>query len=280
MDRQQQPHVGNEGAGAAGGVVIAQPVDALQKELDSLMDVLEEVKDKIPEGEYLRGMNALCSIHKQKRTTLAAAGMRHGAILGSWNTLSEILEDDEELYDEIMDVADDIVMELCGEDSSIYADNRHNLVHRGEEKEVFDMLINYRPEQGTAGYETSPIVLHHAIQVIMARLFDDTHNELEVVRPVSCQCGWRGAQGNWDRHITNVRHQRWVNTRREEKSQKRLAEAREIIVARREPGIVYLNELHSTPESRIATVEAIHAAESSGNRVIFMCADGAMSWFA
>ena len=142
------------------------------------------------------------------------------------------------------------------------------------------MLVNYKPEEGNAGYETSPMVLHHAIQVIMARLFDDTHNELEVVRPVSCQCGWRGAKGNWDRHITNVRHQRWVNTRREEKSQKRLAEAREIIVARREPGIVYLNELHSTPESRIATVEAIHTAESSGDRVIFMCADGTMSWFA
>ena len=276
MERQQQNHDGNQDARA---VIASQPADALQKELDSLMDVLEEVKGQIPEGEYLRGMNALCSIHKQKRTSLSAAG-RHGGILSSWKTLDEILEDDEDLYDEIMDVADDIVMELCGEDSSIYADITHNLVHRGEEKEVFDMLINYRPEQGTAAFETSPIVLHHAIQVIMARLFDDTHHELEIVRPVSCQCGWRGAQGNWDRHITNIRHQRWVNARREEKSQKRLAEAREIIVARREPGIVYLNELHSSPESKIATIEAIHAAESAGDRVIFMCADGTMSWFA
>jgi predicted transcriptional regulator len=77
-----------------------------------------------------------------------------------------------------------------------------------------------------------------------------------------------------------VRHQRWVNAENERKSQKRLAEAREIIVARRESGIVFLNELHSTPESKIATVEAIHAAESAGDRVVFMCADGTMSWFA
>ena len=273
MDGQQQHGGGYNGSGG----IIAQAGEALQKDLDSLMDVLEEVKDNIPEGEYLRGMNALGSLHKHKRTTLA--GMRPGAILRCWKTLDEIEEDDEDLYDEIMDVADDIVIELCGEDSSIYTDSNYNLVHRGQEKEVFDMLINYKPEEGNAGYETSPMVLHHAIQVIMSRLFDDTHNELEIVRPVSCMCGWRGAQGNWDRHVTNVRHQRWANAEIERKSQKRLAEAREIIIARREPGIVYLNELHSTPESKIATVEAINAAESAGDRVIFMCADGTMSWF-
>ena len=56
------------------------------------------------------------------------------------------------------------------------------------------------------------MILHHAIQVIMDRLFEDTIYELDIVRPVSCQCGWRGAQGNWDRHISNARHQRWVTT--------------------------------------------------------------------
>lgn len=277
MDGQQLNYVNGDGYNGSGGI-IAQAGEALQKDLDSLMDVLEEVKDIIPEGEYLRGMNALGSLHKHKRTTLA--GMRPGAILRCWKTLDEIEEDDEDLYDEIMDVADAIVVELCGEDSTIYTDSNYNLVHRGQEKEVFDMLINYKPEEGNAGYETSPMVLHHAIQVIMARLFDDTHNELEIVRPVSCMCGWRGAQGNWDRHVTNVRHQRWANAEIERKSQKRLAEAREIIIARREPGIVYLNELHSTPESKIATIEAINAAETAGDRVIFMCADGTMSWFA
>jgi len=275
MDGQQQQNSGYHGNAGAG--IIAQASDTLQKELDTLMDMLEEVKEKIPEGEYLRGMNALGSLHKHKRTTLAA--MRPGAILRCWKTLDEIMEDDEDLYNEIIDVADDIVIELCGEDSSIYTSECYNLVHRGQEKEVFDMLLNYKPEEGNAGYETSPMVLHHAIQVIMSRLFDDTHHELEIVRPVSCQCGWRGAQGNWDRHITNVRHQRWVNAERERKVQKRLAEARENVVARREQGIVYLKELHNTPEYRIATIEAINAAESAGDRVIIICADGSMSWF-
>lgn len=280
MDRQQQQQQqeqGYHGAARGGGGIVSQAAENLQKELNILMDMLEEIQDKIPEGEYLRGMNALCALHKQKQTTFGR--LRPGAILSCWKTLDEIAEEDEDLYDEIMDVADDIVIELCGEDSSIYTSERYNLVHRGDEKEVFDMLVNYKPEEGNAGYETSPMVLHHALQVIMSRLFDDTHHELEIVRPVSCQCGWRGAQGNWDRHITNVRHQRWVNAERERKVQKRLAEARENVVARREQGIVYLKELHNTPESRIATIEAINAAESAGDRVIIICADGTMSWF-
>jgi len=274
MDGQQQNVY--QDAGVRSGIV-SQAAENLQKELNTLMDVLEGIQDRIPEGEYLRGMNALCSLHKQKQTTFSR--LRPGAILSCWKTLDEIEQDDEELYDEIMEVADNIVIEVCGGDVSIYTDDNFNLVHRGQEKEVFDLLINYKPEEGNAGYETSPMVLHHAIQMIMARLFDDTHHELEIVRPVSCECGWRGPQGNWDRHTANVRHQRWANAERERRSEKRLAEARQNIVARREQGIVYLNELHNTPESRIATIEAINAAESAGDRVIIMCADGTMSWF-
>ena len=259
--------------------VIDQADEAIQKELDAVMEVLEEIQDTIPEGAYLRGMNALGALHKHKRTTLLGQ-RRPGDMLHCWLTLEEIEETDEYLYDEIMEVADEIVIELCGDESSIYLnDDDRQLVHRGEEREVFQLLVNYKPEEGNAGYETNPMILHHAIQVIMTRLFDDTFHELEVVRPVSCQCGWRGAQGNWDRHVTNARHLRWVNAELERKSEKRLMNAREIVIARREPGIVYINELHSTPESRIAIAEAVHAAETAGERVIFMCADGRLSWF-
>ena len=253
--------------------------DAIQTELDAMMEIFEEYQDKIPEGAYLRGMNALGALHRHKRTTMAVC--RPGDILRCWHTLDEIMDNNEELYDEIMEVADDIMVELCGAEASIYTGDNENLVGRGEEKELFDSLVNYKPVEGNAGYETSPMVLHHALQLIMTRLFDDTYHELEVVRPVSCQCGWRGAQGNWDRHITNMRHQRWVYTQRERLSLKDLAEARANIIARRESGIVYINDLlHTSPEVRIATTEAIHAAEMAGDRVIFMCADGTMSWFA
>jgi predicted transcriptional regulator len=70
-----------------------------------------------------------------------------------------------------------------------------------------------------------------------------------------------------------------VDAERERKFEKKLAKAREIVIARRDPGIVYINELHSTPESRIAIEEAVHAAETAGERVIFMCTDGRLSWF-
>lgn len=264
-------------AGNGNGSLLARASDEMQKDLDTMMAVLEDNQDKIPEGEYLRGMNALGSLHKQKRTVLA--DRRPGDILRCWMTLEEIEETDEGLYGEIMDIADDIVVEICGDESSIYLHDEHNLVHRGEEREIFQLLANYKPEEGNAGYETSPMVLHHAIQVIMTRLFDDTIHELDIVRPVSCQCGWRGVQGNWDRHVSNMRHQRWVNTTRERKSAEDLADARRRVVARRETGIVYIDEMHSTPETRMATDEAVATAEAAGERVVFITANGKLSWF-
>ena len=264
-------------AGNGNGSLLARASDEIQKDLDTMMAVLEDNQDKIPEGEYLRGMNALGSLHKQKRTVLAER--RPGDMLRCWLTLDEIEETDDDLYEEIMGVADDIVVELCGDEASIYMHDEHNLVHRGEEREIFQLLVNYKPEEGNAGYETSPMVLHHALQVIMSRLFDDTFHELEVVRPVSCQCGWRGAQGNWDRHISNVRHQRWVVTERREQFEKSLEDARQRIVARREEGIVYIDELHETPAVKIAREEAVAAAEAAGQRVVFTTASGVLSWF-
>ena len=254
-------------ANATTTTIIGQADSAIQKELDIIMNILEENMGKLPEGEYLRGMNALGSLHRQKREVLRER--RRGAMLGNWMTLDEIEEEDEELYDEIMELADDIVGEVCGDDSSIYTDDQYNLVHRGDERETFQTLLDYKPEEGTAGYETSPMVLHHAIQVILSRLFADTIHELDIVRPVSCQCGWRGPQGNWDKHTSNKRHERWVNAERERQSAEDLEDARRRVVARREPGIVYIDEMHCTPETQIATAEAIAAAEANGDRVVF-----------
>ena len=266
------------GGSGDGGSIKESPDEMIQKELDIMMEILEENQHMMPEGAYLRGMNALGSLHKHKRTTLSQR--RPGDILRCWMTLEEIEETNEDLYGEIMDVADDIVVELCGEEASIYMhDDDVRLVHRGDEQEVFQLLVNYKPEPGNAGYETSPMVLHHAIQVIMVRLFDDTYHELEVVRPVSCQCGWRGAQGNWDRHISNARHQRWVVMERQLQFQRALTAAREKIVARREEGIVYIDEMHETPAVKIAREEVIAEAEAAGHRVIFVGATGRLSWF-
>lgn len=261
-----------------GGSIKETTDEMIQKELDIMMEIFEENQHRMPEGAYLRGMNALGSLHKHKRTTLSQR--RPGDLLRCWMTLEEIEETNEDLYDEIMDVADDIVVELCGEEASIYMhDGDVRLVDRGEEQDVFQLLVNYKPEPGNAGYETSPMVLHHAIQVIMVRLFDDTYHELEVVRPVSCQCGWRGAQGNWDRHTSNARHQRWVVMERQLQFQRALTAARQQIVARREEGIVYIDEMHETPAVKIAREEVIAEAEAAGHRVVSVGATGMLSWF-
>jgi hypothetical protein len=180
----------------------------IQNELNIIMEILEDNKEKLSDGIYLRGMDALCSLHKFKKNSFKHFGEANGG--NEWLTYDDICEEDE-MYDEVMELADDIVTELCGDQSSIYSDDTtYNLVKRGEENIIFNLLINYRPVEGNAGFNSPPMVLHHAIQVIMMRLFKDTSHELEIVRPVRCKCGWRGTQGNWDRHIDNARHRRWV----------------------------------------------------------------------
>lgn len=205
--------------------------DDIQKQLDIVMAILEENQDKITDGEYLSGMNALGALHKHKQQ--AASGAYGGGssrfrnrttVMETWQTYDEVHHDNE-TSEYIMELADDILVELCGEDASIYVDDYHYMVPRGEENAVFDLLLNYTPEFGNAGYEASPMLLHHAIQMIMRQLFKDTIQELEIVRPVTCQCGWRGTQGNWDRHITNARHQRWVDKENARKSAIRIAAA-------------------------------------------------------
>lgn len=283
------------------------PVDVdIQNQLDIVMSIIDENQDKITDGEYLRAMNALGSLHKHKRTAAGfATGRRTGgaAALAGWLSFDDLC-DDEDLYDEVMDLADDIIVELCGEETSIYTNDDDNMIHRGEEDHVFDLVINYKPEEGNAGYESSPQMLHHALQVIMMRIFKDTHHELEVVRPVSCPCGWRGAQGNWDRHIRNMRHQRWV-VHEENRNVAVRAAAASVAAAALENddeykvsrtyqmlmesdvdaaasavsavsaaagprAVVYIYEEHWTPDRQSINARIIAAAEAAGKRVIFV----------
>ena len=279
------------------------PVDVdIQNQLDVVMAIIDENQDKMTDGEYLRAMNALGSLHKHKRTAFGARRTAGTAVQG-WLSFDEICDDDE-LWEEVMELADNIVIELCGEGSSIYLDDDHNMVSRGEEDDVFDLVINYKPEEGNAGYESSPGMLHHALQMITSRIFKDTLHELDIVRPVSCPCGWRGAQGNWDRHIRNVRHQRWVAVREEHRIaavraaaasvaaaalendeeyqlsltyQTMMSSSGEVVVdsadaaaAATDSDVVYIDEEHWTPESERRRYENIAAAMAAGKRVVYI----------
>jgi hypothetical protein len=273
----------------------------IQSHLDAIMAIIDENQDKITDGEYLRAMNALGSLHKHKRTAFVAqrGGGGGGGGVEGWLTLDDIVDDDD-LYDEVMDLADDIVVEICGEGSSIYDADDHNMVSRGEEDDVFDLVLNYKPQQGHAGYDASPNMLHCALRMITLRLFKDTYNELETVRPVSCQCGWRGAQGNWDRHVRNARHQRWVAAREENRRAAAAAEAlalendEDYQVSRMyrafmdatdttvatvatvaasgtdSNDVVYIDEEHWTPESQRRREELIAAAVAAGKRIVYI----------
>jgi len=297
---------------------VAEPVAIantdIQHHLDAIMAIIDENQDKITDGEYLRAMNALGSLHKHKRTAFGArrGGGGAGGVEG-WLTLDNIVDDDQ-LYDEVMELADDIVVEICGEGSSIYDADDHNMVSRGEEDDVFDLVLNYKPQEGNAGYHATPNMLHCALRMITLRMFKDTYNELETVRPVSCQCGWRGAQGNWDRHVRNARHQRWVAAREENRRAAVRAAAASLAAAAaadalalendedyqvsrmyrafmdptdttvaaaedtESDDVVYIDEEHWTPDSQRRREELIAAAVAAGKRIVYIHHTTATQW--
>lgn len=173
-----------------------------QAQMDILMGVLEDNQERIPEGDYLRGMNALGSLHKTKCRREFMDGTEY-------ITHDDVCEDDE-MFDRVMGVAEGIVSELCG-GSLVDDEEWERLVDPGEESTLFAMLINYRPVEGNAGFGAAPNVLHHALQFIYSRLISEMNTELCNVRPAVCSCGWRGTQRNWDRHTRNRRHQKWAD---------------------------------------------------------------------
>ncbi len=168
-----------------------------QVQLDTLMGIIEDYKDNLAEGDYLRGMNALCSLHKIKTQQALFTG-------DTWMTHADVCNDDD-TFDEVNEIAEELAFELCG--TSI---DDERIAPSGQETDLLSSLVNYRPTEGSAGYGVSPHILHHAQQFIYCRMFNDMFEELETVRPAVCECGWRGTQGNWDRHTNNVRHRRWL----------------------------------------------------------------------
>lgn len=168
-----------------------------QSQLDILMGILEDNQSNMPEGDYLRGMNALCSLHKNKGTCLQNTRfMRHEEVC-----------DDEELFDKVIELSDDIVYEISG--GSMFDDVR--VVDSGEETAFLNQVINYRPTENDETLITAnPHLMYHAQRFIYCRLFNDMNDELENLRPAVCRCGWRGTRGNWDRHTNNRRHKIWV----------------------------------------------------------------------
>ncbi len=82
----------------------------------------------------------------------------------------------------------------------------------------------------------------------------------------------------YDRQYDAPRHyDEYMDEQEQEEEQEEEEEEPEPrVVARREPGIVYINELHDTLENRRATSAVIAAANAAGEIVILIAANGDM----
>ena len=68
-----QPNQAQHPSSSGGGSLIGRASLAIQKELDIVMNILEENAAKMTEGEYLDAMNALCALHRAATSVVAPA---------------------------------------------------------------------------------------------------------------------------------------------------------------------------------------------------------------
>jgi len=79
-------------------------IQTQQSQLDIIMGILEDNQSNMPEGDYLRGMNALCSLHKKKGTNeMNTRFMTH----------EEVCED-EGIFEPVIELAENLVYEISG----------------------------------------------------------------------------------------------------------------------------------------------------------------------
>ena len=172
------------------------PIDTHQEQLDTLMGVIEDNKKQMPDGDYLRGMNALGRLHT--RTNLESGT--------NWHTYNEVCHNDG-LFDEIITIAENITVELGGNITN------GPITAIGNELRYYNSICNYIPSPENIGHNVSPHILHHALQFAAYNLFYDMFCELESIRPISCECGWKGLKKNWKMHFRKLRHTRWAESK-------------------------------------------------------------------
>ena len=183
--------------------------------LATLMRVIEDNQDKMPEGEYLEAMNALCALHREiPGGGGGGGGAAAAAVTGpppSYNASTPLFltpEDIEERaneaawyrvtneHSEYFGITPSIWMELPQEERDIML------------REATEMVVNklerrwVNPEP-----EACPFIARHAVGGWRIGGGEDEHQWWE------CVCGYTGKTRNWQKHEESERHQDWAKHR-------------------------------------------------------------------
>lgn len=183
--------------------------------LATLMRVIEDHQDKMPEGEYLEAMNALCALHREIPAGGAAAVEAAPVPSGhppSYHASAHLFSFAEALEERVdhaawyrvtsehpehFGITQDIWMELSQEQRDIMLREATECVVNQLER----TWINPDPE-------TCPFIARHAIGGWRVGV-----SGVGVYEHWECACGYTGKTKHWQKHEQSERHQEWAKHR-------------------------------------------------------------------
>lgn len=184
---------------------------AVNPRLATLMRVIEDHQDKMPEGEYLEAMNALCALHREIPAEAAAAaagpppsynasahlfagaaGMEERVNQAAWYRVTSE-------HPEHFGITPEIWMELPQEERDIMLREATEMIVNNLER----TWINPDPE-------TCPFIARHAVGSWRVGgggggVYEHQYWE--------CACGYTGKTKHWQKHEESERHQEWAKHR-------------------------------------------------------------------
>jgi hypothetical protein len=189
-------------------------MSAVNENLAALMTVIEEYQDKMPEGEYLKAMNALGALHREMPAAApvgGAAAMHHRPppSYGESVSLFDVAQLEQRVdraawyrvsneHPEHFGITPEIWMELPQEERDIMLREATECIVNNLER----CWINPDPE-------VCPFIARHAVGCWRldgrGGVYGDQHWE--------CACGYTGKTKHWQKHEESKRHQDWAKHR-------------------------------------------------------------------
>jgi len=184
---------------------------AVRPELATLMRVIEEQQDKMPEGEYLAAMNALGTLHRQSTVFVAAPAavvpaqpiqlfVSVPAVVSA--ELAQMSLDDRIGLDRLKLMFPEHSTMTPSQWMSLSEEDRDRL-----NRESVDRMVDRKEtHQRNPDPKVCPFIARHSVG---SWRYGPRYENNEW----TCVCGYSGKVKNWKKHEESERHQDWAKHR-------------------------------------------------------------------
>ena len=191
---------------------------AVRSELATLMRVIEEQQDKMPEGEYLAAMNALGALHRQSSADLPAAVIQQVPLARPAQQVNLFASHRAEVLPDLVQMTQDDRAQLnrvkfiCPEHKAMTQTQWMALSEEDRRRlniESVEKLVDMKESsQRNPDPRVCPFIARHAVGSWRIGSEYPSHT-----KEWCCVCGYTGKTKHWKKHEESERHQDWAKHR-------------------------------------------------------------------